>query len=117
MFLEKLTFLAKSALLKTFKYPNTNILLIGDSMKWLLNTLMSAAFFVISIAFALLVFNSFMTIAVAQSNHALDTAISESRGSGIAIDVTDEGNGFLIQTNDGAMELTKDGFGMSAIGI
>lgn len=94
-------------------------------MKWILNTLMSATFFVISIAVMLLLFNSFMTIAVAQSNRMLDSqglgigetstgmAVSKTGSEGqdglnIGIERTED-NGIVIQTDDGSMELNRDG--------
>ncbi|MBU4300426.1 MAG: hypothetical protein ABIF85_01320 [Nanoarchaeota archaeon] len=94
-------------------------------MKWIINTLMSAAFFVISIAVLLLVFNSFMTIAVAQSNRMLDSegigigatstgmAVSKTASDGqddLSIGIArTEDNGILIQTKDGSMKLNRDG--------
>lgn len=97
-------------------------------MKWIINTLMSATFFVISIAVMLLLFNSFMTIAVAQSNRMLDSegigisatstgmavgkTVSEGQdGVNIGIARTED-NGLLIQTKDGAMKLTGNGIEM-----
>ncbi len=101
-------------------------------MKWVISTFMSASFFVISIAVLLLVFNSFMTIAVAQSNRMLDSegigigttstgmAVSKTGGDGqddlnIGIERTED-NGLLIQTKDGSMKLNKDGIQMPDFG-
>jgi hypothetical protein len=97
-------------------------------MKWIINTFMSAAFFVISIAIMLMLFNSFMTIAVAQSNRMLGSegigisatstgmAVSKTGGEGqddLNINIArTEDNGLLIQTKDGSMKITGNGIEM-----
>ncbi len=93
--------------------------------RWLLDILLSIAFFAISLVVVLLLLNSFMTIAVAQSNRMLGSegigisatstgmAVGKTGGEGqddFNINIARiEDNGFLIQTKDGAMKLTRNG--------
>lgn len=94
-------------------------------MKGIIKTLLSAGFFVISVVVLLMLFNSFMTIAVAQANHALDangigtsatgTGMSVSKAvgeTGVNIDIAQTAGGLIVQTKDGSMKLTKNGIEM-----
>jgi hypothetical protein len=106
--------------------------MVVNIMKWIISILLGIGMFAVSIIVALLLVNSFLTIAVAQSNRMIGATGADisTSSKGITVRSTNpdsdsvniniektEDNGFIIHTKDGMMKLTESGIEMPAFGI
>lgn len=105
--------------------------MVVNNMKWVINTLLSIGMLAIVVLLALVMFNSFMTVAVAHTGRILDkngvsagktgdgvsVAVGESPedgGTNIGISQSGDG-GFVIKTQDGSMKVSGGGIEMPEI--